>query len=87
VVDLTLEERIEHYLVCLDLVEQLPAYVKRNLAEKPDVTLSESLDNLVGRIPLQGWYFGIPDFEWIPKHLRGRFVLRSKSALTFGCPY
>jgi len=52
-VGLTPEERTERYLACLYLVEPLTAYVHRERAEKPDVPLSEVLDNLAKRIPHQ----------------------------------
>lgn len=74
VVGLTPEERAERYLGCLDLVDQLTAYVHKKLAQKPDLTLTAVLDNLASRIPQQGWDLGGPELVWIEKHLRARFA-------------
>jgi hypothetical protein len=74
VVGLTSEERVQRYLGCLDLVDQLTAYVHKKLAQKPDLTLTAVLDNLASRIPQQGWDLGRPELVWIEKHLRARFA-------------
>jgi hypothetical protein len=74
VVGLTPEERAQRYLGCLDLVDQLTAYVHKKLAQKPDLTLTAVLDNLASRIPQQGWDLGGPELVWIEKHLRARFA-------------
>jgi hypothetical protein len=74
VVGLTPEERTQRYLGCLDLVDQLTAYVHKKLAQKPDLTLTAVLDNLASRIPQQGWDLGGPELVWIEKHLRARFA-------------
>ncbi len=73
VVGLTPEERTERYVGCLDLVDQLTAYVNRKIAEKPDLTQSSVLDSLSSRMPHQGWDVGKSELEWIEKHLRARF--------------
>lgn len=73
VVGLTPEERAERYLGCLDLVDQLTAYVNRKVAEKPEVTQSSVLDSLASRMPHQGWDLGKSELEWMEKHLRARF--------------
>jgi len=74
VVGFTPEERAQRYLACLDLVEQLTAYVHKKVAQKPDSTLISVLDNVAGRIPLQGWDLGASELVWIEKHVRARFV-------------
>lgn len=74
VVGLTPEERAERYLGCLDLVDQLTAYVKRKVIEKPDHTQAEILDNLAARMPHQGWDVGRTELDWMEKHLRARFA-------------
>lgn len=73
VVGLTLEERAERYVGCLDLVDQLTAYVNRKTTEKPDLTQSAVLDSLASRMPHQGWDLGKSELEWMEKHLRARF--------------
>ena len=73
VVGLTPEERAERYLGCLDLVDQLTAYVNRKVAEKPDLPPSAVFDSLAIRLPHQGWDLGKTELEWIEKHLRARF--------------
>ncbi len=73
VVGLTPEERAERYLGCLDLVDQLTAYVDRKTAEKPELTQSSVLDSLASRMPHQGWDLGKSELEWMEKHLRARF--------------
>lgn len=73
VVGLTHEERKERYLACMDLVDQLTAYVNRKHAQKPDLTMSAILDNVAGRIAHQVWELGSVELDWIMKQLRGRF--------------
>lgn len=73
VVGLTQEERKQRYLACVDLVDQLTAYVKRKHTQRPDVTLPAVLDNVASRIPYQGWDLGRSEIDWIVKHLRARF--------------
>jgi hypothetical protein len=74
VVGLTPEERSQRHLECLDLVNQLSAYIQRKREQKPEVPLPDILDNVVNRIPLQGWNLGIQELEWIAKQLRQRFA-------------
>jgi hypothetical protein len=73
VVGLTQEERKERYLACIDLVDQLTAYVNRKKAQKPDLPMSAILDNVAGRIAHQGWELGSVELDWIMKQLRSRF--------------
>ncbi len=73
VVGLTTEERHRNYLYCLDLLEQLIAYVHRKLHENPTKPVSEVMDNVVSRIPLQGWDLVNPEIEWISRRLRDQF--------------
>nr|WP_295784073.1 hypothetical protein [Rhodoferax sp.] len=73
VVGLTQEERAERYVGCLDLVDQLAAYVNRKQVEKPDVTLAALVDNVASRIPHQGWELGLSEVDWMVKQLRARF--------------
>lgn len=74
VVGLTPEERAQRYLGCLDLVDQLTAYVHKKMAQKPDLTLTAALDSLASRIPQQGWDLGWTEVVWIEKQLRARFA-------------
>jgi hypothetical protein len=76
VVGLTLEERAQRYLGCLDLVDQLTAYVHKKLAQTPDLTLTAVLDSLASRIAQQGWDRGRSELVWIENHLRARFASR-----------
>jgi len=73
VVGLTQEERKERYLACMDLVDQLTAYVNRKHAQKTDPTMSAVLDNVAGRIAHQGSELGSVELNWIMKQLRARF--------------
>lgn len=75
VVGLTPEERAERYVGCLDLVDQLTAYVNRKALEKPELTQSVVLDSLVSRMPHQGWNLGKAELAWMEKHLRARFSI------------
>ncbi|QTN26225.1 hypothetical protein HZ993_12805 [Rhodoferax sp. AJA081-3] len=75
VVGLTPDERAERYLGCLDLVDQLTAYVNRKALEKPELTQSVVLDSLVSRMPHQGWNLGNAELAWMEKHLRARFSI------------
>lgn len=77
VVGLTQEERQARYLACMDLVDQLTAYVNRKHAENPDLTQSAILDSLASRMPQQGWDLGKTELEWMEKHLRARFPSQS----------
>lgn len=64
VVGLTQGERKDRYLACMDLVDQLTAYVNRKHAQKPDLTMSETLDDVTGRLTHQGWELGSVELEW-----------------------
>ncbi len=75
VVGLTPEERAERYVGCLDLVDQLTAYVNRKALEKPELTQSVVLDSLVSRMPHQGWNLGKAELAWMEMHLRARFSI------------
>lgn len=70
VVGLTPEERSQHYLQCLDVLNQLIAYTQRKLNQKPQVPRAEILDDIVKRIPLQGWDLSTPELAWIAQQLR-----------------
>jgi hypothetical protein len=76
VVGLTAEERHQRYLHCLDLVNQLIAYTQRKREQKPEVPKADVLDDIVNRIPLQGWDLGTSEMEWIAKQLRQSFESR-----------
>lgn len=69
-VGLTPEERSQHYLQCLDLLNQLIEYTQRKLNQKPQVARNEILDDIANRIPLQGWDLSAPEMQWIAKRLR-----------------
>lgn len=76
VVGLTAEERHRRYLHCLDLVNQLIAYTQRKRVQKPEVPMADVLDDIVNRIPLQGWDLCTRELEWIAKQLRQSFASR-----------
>nr|CBA32550.1 hypothetical protein Csp_D32710 [Curvibacter putative symbiont of Hydra magnipapillata] len=74
VVGLTPAERSQHYLQCLDLLNQLTEYTQRKLDQKPEAPRAEILDDIVKRIPLQGWALSTPELEWIAKQLTQSFA-------------
>ena len=75
-VGLTAEERHRRYLHCLDLVNQLIEYTQRKRVQKSEVPMADVLDDIVNRIPLQGWDLGTRELEWIGKKLRQSFASR-----------
>lgn len=82
VAGLTPEERAERYVGCLDLVDQLTAYVNRKAVEEPELTQAAVLDSLASRMPHQGWDVGKTELQWMEKHLRARFPASAETAAT-----
>ncbi len=72
----TPEELGQRYLVCMELVDQLTAYVRRKLTKGPDLMLNALLDNVASRLPHQGWGLDSRELAWIERQLRLRFDSR-----------
>ena len=74
VVGLTEGERVERYLMCNDLVDQLTGYVERKRLDRTDLTIAALLDQVDTGIRRKGWDLGGAEFDWIMVRLHAKFL-------------
>lgn len=80
IVGLTLDERVERYLVCVDLVEQLLDFCTREAGEHPTWTQEELLSWVERgvRNKQTTWRLGAAEIDWIVAQMRAQYDAAQK---------
>ena len=73
VAGLTHQERMDRYVCCLDMVEQLTNYTLRKRQERPDLTLLQLLDQIDKGIRFKSWELAEVELAWIMVKVRESF--------------
>lgn len=70
IVGLTNEERLERYLLCADLLEQMAAYSRRKRAQSPDEPLQDFLQRLEVAVRGKNWEVSPIEITWVLAQLK-----------------